>query len=71
MDEVKSLVDHGTKEIILLGQNVNAYRHEKYKLSNLLSEIEKLSGVKRIRYTTSHPKDMTEDLIEIYKHSKN
>ena len=70
LDEVKSLVDHGTKEIILLGQNVNAYRHEKYKLSNLLSEIEKLSGVKRIRYTTSHPKDMTEDLIEIYKHSK-
>ena len=70
LDEVKSLVDRGTKEIILLGQNVNAYRHEKYKLSNLLSEIEKLSGVKRIRYTTSHPKDMTEDLIEIYKHSK-
>ena len=70
LDEVKSLVDHGTKEIILLGQNVNAYRHEKYKLSNLLSEIEKLSGVKRIRYTTSHPKDMTEDLIEIYKYSK-
>ena len=70
LDEAKYLIDSGTQELILLGQNVNAYRHEKYKLSNLLSEIEKLSGVKRIRYTTSHPKDMTEDLIEIYKHSK-
>ncbi len=71
MDEVKYLADTGTQEIILLGQNVNAYSNEKYKLSNLILEIEKCSEIKRIRYTTSHPKDMSDDLIEVYKYSKN
>ena len=70
IDEVKFLVDKGTKEIILLGQNVNAYDFEGYRLSNLILEIEKFSEIKRIRYTTSHPKDMTEDLVEVYKYAK-
>ena len=70
MDEVKYLADTGTQEIILLGQNVNAYSNDKYKLSNLILEIEKYSDIKRIRYTTSHPKDMSDDLIEVYKYSK-
>ncbi|MBD1154448.1 tRNA (N6-isopentenyl adenosine(37)-C2)-methylthiotransferase MiaB [Pelagibacterales bacterium SAG-MED21] len=70
MDEVKYLADRGTQEIILLGQNVNAYSNEKYKLSNLILEIEKCSDIKRIRYTTSHPKDMSDDLIDVYKYSK-
>ena len=70
LDEAKYLADSGTKEIILLGQNVNAYDNEKYRLSDMILKIEKLSGIKRIRYTTSHPKDMTDDLIEVYKHSK-
>ncbi len=70
LDEAKSLAANGTKEIILLGQNVNAYNNENNKLSNLILEIEKISEVKRIRYTTSHPKDMTEDLIDVYKYSK-
>ena len=70
LDEAKYLADSGTKEIILLGQNVNAYDNERYRLSDMILEIEKLSGIKRIRYTTSHPKDMTDDLIEVYKHSK-
>ncbi len=70
LDEVKYLADRGTKEITLLGQNVNAYENENYKLSNLILEIEKISGIERIRYTTSHPKDMSKDLIEVYKHSK-
>ena len=70
LDEVKYLVDHGTKEITLLGQNVNAYKSEGNKLSDLILEIEKISDLKRIRYTTSHPKDMSEDLIEVYKFSK-
>ena len=70
LDEVKYLADTGTQEIILLGQNVNAYNNEKYRLSNLILEIEKFSEIKRIRYTTSHPKDMSEDLIEVYKNSK-
>jgi tRNA-2-methylthio-N6-dimethylallyladenosine synthase len=70
IDEIKYLADGGAKEIILLGQNVNAYDNEDYKLSNLILEIEKISKIERIRYTTSHPKDMTEDLIEVYRDSK-
>ena len=70
LDEAKHLVNNGTKEIILLGQNVNAYNNEGFRLSKLILEIEKLSGLDRVRYTTSHPKDMTEDLIEVYKFSK-
>ena len=70
IDEAKNLVDNGAQEIILLGQNVNAYSNEEYKLSNLILEIEKFSEIKRIRYTTSHPRDMSDDLIEVYKNSK-
>ena len=70
VDEAKYLVDTGTKEIILLGQNVNAYNSEGHRLSNLILEIEKISGIERVRYTTSHPKDMSEDLIDVYKTSK-
>ena len=70
LDEVKYLVANGVKEIILLGQNVNAYNNENYRLSDLILEIEKCKEIERIRYTTSHPKDMTDDLIEIYKYSK-
>tara|TARA_B100001063_G_scaffold76391_1_gene70627 strand:- start:111 stop:1463 length:1353 start_codon:yes stop_codon:yes gene_type:complete len=70
IEEAKILAENGSKEIILLGQNVNAYKNENYKLSNLILEIEKISDIKRIRYTTSHPKDMSEDLIEVYKSSK-
>ena len=68
--EAKSLIDNGAKEIFLLGQNVNAYNFEGNKLSNLILQIEKLSGLERIRYTTSHPRDMSEDLIDIYKNVK-
>ena len=70
LNEAKYLADNGTKEIILLGQNVNAYNYKNYKLSNLILEIEKISKVKRIRYTTSHPNDMSSDLIDVYKSSK-
>ena len=70
LDEANQLVENGSKEIILLGQNVNAYNFENYRISNLILELEKLSGVQRIRYTTSHPKDMTDDLIDVYKNSK-
>ena len=70
LDEAKQLLDNGTREIILLGQNVNAYNFENYRLSNLILELEKLSGIERIRYTTSHPKDMTEDLINVYRNTK-
>ena len=69
--EAKNLVENGSKEITLLGQNVNAYHFisdgKEYKLSNLLLELEKIKDLIRIRFTTSHPKDMTEDLIDCFK----
>ena len=65
--EANQLVKNGTKEITLLGQNVNAYNFGKMKLSDLILELSKISNLKRIRYTTSHPVDFTEDLIEAHK----
>ena len=65
--EAKQLIENGAKEIILLGQNVNAYNFKNKKLSDLIFEISKLKKLKRIRYTTSHPRDFTDDLIEIHK----
>jgi len=70
LEEAKYLVFTGSKEITLLGQNVNAYNFEGLKLSNLILELEKMPELNRIRYMTSHPKDMTDDLIEIYRTSK-
>jgi tRNA-2-methylthio-N6-dimethylallyladenosine synthase len=74
INDAKNLIKNGTKEIILIGQNVNAYSYEEnnkiYRLSDLILDLEKFSELKRIRYTTSHPKDMTEDLIDTYKISK-
>ena len=69
LEEAKYLADNGVREITLLGQNVNAYQSNGFRLSDLISSIEKLNEIKRVRYTTSHPKDMTNDLIEIYKSS--
>ncbi len=66
LNEAKQQVDNGSKEIILLGQNVNAYRHNNKKLSDLLFALDKISGLQRIRYTTSHPKDLTQDLIDAH-----
>jgi len=71
IDEAKKLVLNGVKEIVLLGQNVNAYNYrsgnENFKLSHLIRQLNKIKGLKRIRYTTSHPNDMTDDLIDCYK----
>ena len=67
LSEAKQLIDNGVKEITLLGQNVNAYHFKNKHLSDLICEINNLIGIERIRYTTSHPKDMTSDLIEAYK----
>ena len=68
--EARILSENGVREIILLGQNVNAYNNQKFRLSDLILEIEKIPEIKRIRYTTSHPRDMSEDLIDVYKNSK-
>ena len=74
INEAEQLVKNGVKEITLLGQNVNAYYFKEnskvYKLSDLIDQLEKFSEIKRIRYTTSHPKDMSDDLIECYKKNK-
>ena len=70
IDEAKILSENGAREIILLGQNVNAYKNGNFRLSNLILEIEKIPEIKRIRYSTSHPQDMTDDLIDVYSFSK-
>ena len=74
IQEVKDLISNGVVEITLLGQNVNAYSYKKngsiFKLSDLIFELENIKQLKRIRYTTSHPKDMTSDLIKCHKISK-
>ena len=74
IDEAEQLIRNGSKEITLLGQNVNAYLYKEknysFKLSDLIMTLENISGLKRIRYTTSHPLDMTDDLIECYDKSK-
>jgi len=67
IEEAYNLVGNGVKEIILLGQNVNAYNYNgKYKLSSLIKKLNNIKNLKRIRFTTSHPKDMTKDLIDCY-----
>lgn len=71
VSEVYSLVDRGVKEITLLGQNVNAYHgtysgNSQFTLAQLIWKLEKISGLERIRYTTSHPNDMTDDLIDAH-----
>ena len=68
--EANHLVKNGAKEINLLGQNVNAYNFDKKKLSDLILEISKIEDLKRIRYTTSHPRDFTQDLIQVHKNCK-
>jgi len=67
ISEANQLVENGAKEITLLGQNVNAYNFEKKRLSDLILEISKIKGLKRIRYTTSHPTDFTDDLVESHQ----
>ncbi len=64
--EAKQLVENGAREIILLGQNVNAYNYKNKRLSDLIYSLSKIENLNRIRYTTSHPKDFTKDLIEIH-----
>ncbi len=74
IDEAERLIKNGSREITFLGQNVNAYSYldgsKEYRLSDLINTLNKYKEISRIRYTTSHPRDMTDDLIECYKNSK-
>ena len=67
VNEANQLASNGAREITLLGQNVNAYNNEGKRLSDLILEIAQINKLKRIRYTTSHPQDFTEDLIQVHK----
>ena len=75
INEAKDLISNGVKEITLLGQNVNAYSSfnkegKIFKLSDLIFKLQSFDDLKRIRYTTSHPKDMTSDLIKCHESVK-
>ena len=71
LDEARKMADNGAREITLLGQNVNAFHGEGpdgkiWSLARLMEEISKIDVIERIRYTTSHPRDMEDDLIEAH-----
>ena len=71
--EIRKLASEGVKEIMLLGQNVNSYGKNLEKdvtFSDLLKIVEDIDGIERIRFMTSHPKDLSDDLIEVMKNSK-
>lgn len=71
--EIEHLVEDGVVEVMLLGQNVNSYGknlEHPVTFAQLLQEVEKIEGLERIRFMTSHPKDLSDDLIEVMKHSK-
>ena len=73
IDEIKGLAADGVVEVMLLGQNVNSYGKNletPMTFAKLLTEIEKIEGIERIRFMTSHPKDLSDELIEVMKHSK-
>jgi len=63
----KRLVELGAREITLLGQNVNAYAHEDWTLAMLLHALARIDGLARLRYTTSHPRDMSDELIAAHR----
>ncbi len=70
INEADQLIENGTKEIILLGQNVNAYNYNGKKISDLIYELNKKTKLERIRYTTSHPNDFSDDLVEAHRDCK-
>ena len=72
INECEKLASEGVKEIMLLGQNVNSYGNnleDSISFSELLREVEKVEGIERIRFMTSHPKDLSDELIEVMKNS--
>ena len=73
--EIRTLAADGVKEVMLLGQNVNSYGKEPkgtefMTFPELLREVEKVEGIERIRFMTSHPKDLSDELIQVMKESK-
>ena len=73
LNEIRTLAADGVKEVMLLGQNVNSYGKNleaPVSFAKLLQEVEKIDGIERIRFMTSHPKDLSDELIEVMKNSK-
>lgn len=64
VDEVKVLAAEGYKQVTLLGQNVNSYRHEEHDFAHLLEEVAKVDGIERVRFTSPHPKDFPDRVID-------
>lgn len=74
IDEIEYLVDDGVKEVMLLGQNVNSYGkglEDNINFAKLLQKVDDIKGLERIRFMTSHPKDLSDELIEVMANSKN
>ncbi len=69
--EIKQAVKEGFREITLLGQNVNSYKHDRSYFHNLLENVAQIPGVDRIRYTSPHPQDMTDELLEVMQKYDN
>ncbi len=73
LKEIKTLAADGVVEVMLLGQNVNSYGknlENPVSFADLLREVEKIEGIERIRFMTSHPKDLSDELIQVMKQSK-
>lgn len=73
LNEIRQMVEEGVVEVMLLGQNVNSYGktlEQPISFAELLQQVEQIEGLKRIRFMTSHPKDLSDDLIQVMKDSK-
>jgi len=66
VEEVEKIRDDGFKEVTLLGQNVNSFHHEGRRFPELLDQVSKIDGIERIRYTSPHPQDFDDELIEMH-----
>ena len=69
--EVEKAVSNGFSEITLLGQNVNSFNYNERKFPELLDAVSRVSGVKRIRFTSPHPQDISDELLEVMAKHKN
>jgi tRNA-2-methylthio-N6-dimethylallyladenosine synthase len=65
IEEVKQLADHGFKQVTLLGQNVNSYKFKGFDFAKLITAVSRIEGIERIRFTSPHPKDFPESLLEV------
>ena len=71
LEEIRGLAKEGYKEVTLLGQNVNSYQGgDKYRFANLLQDVEKIEGIEKIRFVSPHPKDFSQDVIDVIAKSK-